>query len=227
MAHLPTQLTRPLRRAAVCGLALALLAGTGCVGLNPFACGPCDPCKDAPTGVPCEVVTYWGSTVGWVPDPTHEGNLSPGLLGHMFLFGPTDSRGNPTGPFVVDGSAVVELFDDTPRPGGPNPVALEQWRIDSVTLKRLCKRGELGWGYTLFLPWGSYRPDIAAVHLKLRWEPAIKGMPLYAQAATMSLDHSNNPKPAFQQGLPGLPAQARTLQPPTPPGPATAAAVQR
>jgi hypothetical protein len=213
MATPTPQLTRIARVAAGCGLALALLAGTGCVGLSPFTASNCDPCKDAPTGTPCQVTTTWHREVDFVPDPTHDGQLTPGIAGRLYLFGPEIGF-----PLLAEGTAVVELFDETPRPTGPNPVALEQWRVDPVTLKRLCKKDTIGWGYTLFLPWGTYRPDIGVVKLKVRFEPAKGGAPLYAPESPLTLDHSNNP--AMTNGLnsptvPGAP-QARIPQPVSP-----------
>src|SRR5581483_612242 len=58
---------------------------------------------------------------------------------------------------------------------------LEEWRIDSDTLKRLGKRDMLGWGYTLFLPWSTYRPDVGQVRMKLAYVP-VKGTPIFSES---------------------------------------------
>ena len=44
----------------------------------------------------------------------------------------------------------------------------------------------VGWGYSLFLPWATYKPEINRVHLKVRYLP-LKGGPLYAASAPMTL----------------------------------------
>ena len=46
----------------------------------------------------------------------------------------------------------------------------------------------VGDGYTLFLPWGTYKPGICAVHLKLKFEQDNK-MPMYADSGPLTLDN--------------------------------------
>jgi hypothetical protein len=85
---------------------------------------------------------------------------------------------------------VVDLYDHTKRPGSGDPVMLEQWNIDAETLSKLVKEDTFGKGYTLFLPWATYRPDIEKIHLILRYDPA-NGKSILNQSGTMSLDHSS------------------------------------
>lgn len=69
---------------------------------------------------------------------------------------------------------------------------LEQWRFDPQTLKRLLKKDMIGQGYTLFLPWGTYRPDVRRVRVNVRYE--VDGaMPVYANGEPVHLDHSSTP----------------------------------
>src|SRR5208337_2466794 len=98
----------------------------------------------------------------------------PGLAGRLYLFGP-----NIDYPLAGDGRLTVDLFNDEPE-AGKEPKLLEQWRIDKDTLKRLLKKDTIGWGYTLFLPWGTYKPEITHVHLRLRYDPA-HGTPIFHQ----------------------------------------------
>ena len=63
---------------------------------------------------------------------------------------------------------------------------LEEWRIDKDTLKRLHKKDVIGEGYTIFLPWATYKPEIARIQLKVRYEP-VKGAPLYAASSPLTL----------------------------------------
>jgi hypothetical protein len=102
----------------------------------------------------------------------------------LYLFGQEISY-----PLVEEGSVVVDLYDDTkPNTGEARP-PLEEWRLDRENLKRLLKRDTIGWGYTLFLPWGTFRPDVNLVHLKIRYEPS-KGTPLYAESGPLTLDNA-------------------------------------
>ena len=114
-------------------------------------------------------------------------SATPGIAGRVYLFGPV-----PDFPLAGDGSIVVDLFDDTPRNGQPSSVHLEEWRFDPVTLQRLLKQDMVGWGYTLFLPWGTHRPEARSVHLTLRYEPP-QGTPVYAPSGPLTLDHGTPP----------------------------------
>ena len=179
MASPSTRLTR----LATGGLfLLALCAAPGCLVLD-----KCKSCAGIapPASPPCQVVTTWSHQVHFAPDPVRNGVPGPGLVGRLYLF---DEQVKD--PLVGDGGIFVELFDDSgPQPGG---VKIEEWHIDKDTLKRLAKKDTFGWGYTLFLPWGSYRPDLNKVHLALRYDPE-KGSPLFAEPAPLILDHSTGP----------------------------------
>ncbi len=136
-----------------------------------------------PHGTVCQVVTTWNHQVVYAPDPVHAGAPTPGLIGRLYLFGQEISY-----PLVEEGTVVVDLYDDTkPNPGETHP-PLEEWRLDRETLKRLVKRDTIGWGYTVFLPWGTYKPEVKLVHLKVRYE-ATKGTPLYTESGPLTLDN--------------------------------------
>jgi hypothetical protein len=143
--------------------------------LTPNADGP-------PTGDPCQVVATWQNQVMFTPDPTHGGIPSPGLAGRMYLFGPKADF-----PMAGDGLVVVDLFDGAQKGPDQQPVLVEEWRIDKDTLTKLLRRDAIGWGYTLFLPWGTYKPEISQVQLKLRFEPA-HGTPLYGETTRVTLN---------------------------------------
>ena len=114
--------------------------------------------------------------------------MAPGLVGRIYLFGPDVGA-----PLVGDGSLVADLYDDTagPAPKGARP--LEEWQFDRQTLKRLQRRDAIGWGYTVFLPWATCKPEITRVHLKVRYVPS-KGTPLYAASSPMTLGDSEEMK---------------------------------
>jgi len=165
------------------------LCGSGCV-IFPKA----EKDDPMPHGEVCQAVATWNHQVVFAADPVHGGAEEPGLVGRLYLFGPEVSF-----PLIDDGSVVIDLFDDTQPSaqtgekgrgeGAAQPLPLEEWRFDPVTLKKLVKKDMVGWGYTLFLPWGTYKPDINQVHLKVRYVTA-KGIPFFAESGPLSLQQS-------------------------------------
>jgi hypothetical protein len=163
---------------AGCLLALALSAG--CIGTRPFFV------VENKEGPPvCHVMTSWEPRVLYTPDPTHGGTPTPGLAGRLYLFGSMIGQ-----PLVGDGSLVVDLYDDIPVDAGGKGKLIEKWALDKDTLKRLLRHDTIGDGYTLFLPWGTYRPDITKVHLKVSYQPS-KGSPLFDSGSTIALNDNN------------------------------------
>ena len=180
MASSTTRLTRP---AAGGLIVLALCAAPGCLVLD--KCKSCTGMAQSAASQPCQAVMTWSHRVTYAPDPVHNGVPAPGLVGRLYLF---DEQVKD--PLLGDGGIFVELFDDGgPQPGG---VKIEEWTIDKDTLKRLAKKDTFGMGYTLFLPWGSYRTNLSKVHLALRYDPE-KGAPLFAEPASFTIDHSEGP----------------------------------
>jgi hypothetical protein len=153
---------------------------TGCVNTAGFLL----PGVEKPNTVACEAVLACNPEIVFKPNPANRGEPTPGIAGRMFLFGEGSSC-----PLIGDGCAVVDLYDDT-HPLGSNPIPLEEWRIDRATLKRLLRRDAFGWGYTLFLPWGTYKPEITQVQLRLRYEP-VNGTPLYADNCSIVFRKGN------------------------------------
>jgi hypothetical protein len=179
-----------------------VLSLAGCVDTGAFLVPGFENMK----ATPCEVVVAWNPEVMTRPDPVNRGTPLPGLGGRMYLFG----EGSDC-PLPGDGSVVVDLYDRTPPHGANNTVPLEEWRIDRATLKRLLRRDAVGWGYTLFLPWGTYRPDIREVELRLRYDP-VSGSPLYAESSPVVF-HKDTPaflpagaNQSAKQALPASPA---------------------
>ena len=164
-----------------------LVSALGCVHLPKTGSD-----EAMPHGAVCQVVATWNHQVVFAPDPTHGGTPTAGLAGRLYLFGPEVSF-----PLVEEGSLIVDLFDDT-KPAADRsteagqPLPLEEWRLDPSTLKRLVKRDMIGYGYTLFLPWGTYKPEINQIHLKVRFVTA-KGNSYYADSGRVSLDKAIEP----------------------------------
>jgi hypothetical protein len=123
----------------------------------------------------------WNPSVVFTPDPVHDGKANPGLAGRIYLFGPEIGC-----PMLGNGGLVVQLFDDTKPCAEKEAKPLEEWRLDPVGFKQLQRRDAIGWGYTLFLPWGTYKPEINQVHLKVCYQPP-KGFPIYAASSPITL----------------------------------------
>jgi hypothetical protein len=172
--HVVVRLASPL-------MAVTLLIGAGCVGAdkikNPFK-------STSATVQPAQAVAAWSNKVVYAPDPLRGGAAVPYLMGRLYLFGPELGA-----PLVGDGSLIVDLYDQTPRGAGSEPVMLQEQRYDPETLKRLVKEDLFGMGYTVYLPWLTYRPDITQVNLILRYDPA-KGPSLLHQSGAMTVDHA-------------------------------------
>jgi hypothetical protein len=196
MEGLPPRLNVKAHLWQQAGLAVVLLAALllapGCAVTEYFTVknGP-------PAGAhPCQVVTTWINQVQYAPDTVHNGTPMPGIVGRVYLFGETIDY-----PQVADGSMVVELYDDT---HGPAEKALEQWVLDPVSLKKFAKKDTIGWGYSLFLPWTTCRPDVTKVHLTCRFDPA-GGTPLFAPPSPLTIDHGLSPAGAAMPAPPTLP----------------------
>jgi hypothetical protein len=190
------RVNRGVRALALLLAPLALLPSAGCVTLGPLLPG-----SDGAAGTaPCQVVAWWSNQVMWTPDPTHGGALTPGLAGRVYLFGPEIDF-----PLIGDGALVVDLLDPTAVTPDGSPVLLEEWRLDRDTLKRLLKRDMVGWGYTVFLPWGTYKPEVNRIQLMVRFEPTNRpNLPLYAQSATLTLAQEEPTGPALtKRNAPG------------------------
>ncbi|MBX7102474.1 MAG: hypothetical protein K1X57_00230 [Gemmataceae bacterium] len=169
------------------GLSSRLIAAALLISLS--GCTPhkfLTPGELAPVA-PGSVVAAWSPKINYVPDPARGGSPAPGIAGRIYVFGQSQDF-----PIVTDGSIVIDLYDDTPVNGQPGNHHLEQWQFDPVTLRRLLKRDTVGMGYTVFLPWGTHRPDIKTVHLTLKFEPA-KGSAIYAPSGPLTLDHGTAP----------------------------------
>jgi hypothetical protein len=158
-------------------LTLAFSLLPGCVALDGYLTKSDDP----PTGTVCQIASTWQKEVAFAPDTVHGGRPTPGLIGRLYLFGPEIKY-----PLAGDGSVTVELSTpespskDSPPPPDTAYKVIEVWQFDPVNLPRFLRKDTIGYGYTLYLPWGSYRPDIKDVKLRVCYKPA-KGSPLFSE----------------------------------------------
>jgi hypothetical protein len=161
---------------------LALLAGCA---TTETAKAPSPP----PVGKPVEVMATWKPTVQVFPDTLNNGKPTPALSGRVYLF-----DGQMGSPIVADGMLVVSVYDDHPRVGANgDPVPLQIWKITPECMKLVQTRDVLGWGYTLNLPWDTYRPDITQVRFMVRFEPpkdAKDEFPLFQDSGLLTLQNN-------------------------------------
>ena len=155
-------------------LALVLLT-PGCVTSQPFT----NTQEPLPAG--CQVVGFWDTRVHETQDVVNGGRPLPRQAGRVYLMNPLFK------PEKGDGSLAVDLYDISNVPSGAQPKRLERWELDAATMAKLYRNdNKIGWGYTMFLPWATYRPDITRVQLNVCYIPA-KGTPIYADPAPISL----------------------------------------
>ncbi len=181
-------LTPFLPRAMVGCLALltpALALLSGCATTN-VAKAPETP----PKGAPGQIVATWNKDVEFLPDRVNNGRLTPALSGRVYFFegGSTEQK-----PIVADGSLYISVYDEHGRtnPDG-TPVPLEVWQITPECMKLVMTKDWWGWGYTLNLPWNTYRPDISQVRFQVRYVPpkdAKDPMPVFSDCPMLALQH--------------------------------------
>jgi hypothetical protein len=173
---------RPLRgwmtRAG--GLGLLLLSCTvGCVGPN----GLCLPWLNGdppPRGEVLQVLALWGDGVVVQPDPMNGGVPTPGFAARVYLLGQNLGQ-----PLAGDGNLIAYLYDGA-QPLSEKAVPTEIWKIDPVNLQRLFAHDALGWGYNLWLPWRTYRPDVSQVRLVIKYQSP-QGRPAWSSSTDFAV----------------------------------------
>jgi hypothetical protein len=187
------------------GLALAALSLAGCVTTQSWF-RP----KEAPppVGPVLQVQAAWENKVMVTQDIVNNGTPLVGIAGRLYLFGQEAGH-----PLLGEGSAVIDLYDVTPETTQGAPKLLERWEVDRETLRRLARKDMIGWGYTLFLPWNTHRPEINRVQLQVRYLPD-KGLPLYSRANTVALRGDPAITATSQKVVPVAKTSAAPVNPP-------------
>ena len=185
-------------------LALIAFISAGCA-----TTGELLPGSEPPTlGKVAQVSAVWHNQVIFAPDPANKGEMTPGIAGKVYLFGP-----NIREPLVGGGELVVELFDPSQRGPDGGPVRLNVWQINKQLLASRLQHDMIGWGYTLLLPWLEYRPELTDVVIKVHYlEP--KSMPIYSEPSKVAF----NPVQDFQSQVTRRPALPREIPPKVPNG---------
>jgi hypothetical protein len=144
-----------------------------------------------------QVHAIWENRVMVTADSVNQGRPLNGLAGRVYLFGPEVGF-----PLKAEGAITVDLHEVL---ADGKTKMLERWEIDPVTLQKLCRTDTLGWGYTLFLPWATFRPDIQRVQLQVKFAPD-RGMPLFSPASPVTL-RQDGATPQVQASI--LPTSAK------------------
>ena len=122
-----------------------------------------------------------------------------GLAGRLYVFSEDIGR-----PLEVPGAVTVVVYSIDKENKRSKPLAT--WNIDSVTIRKLARKDAIGFGYTLFLPWTEYTPDIRRVQLDVRYVPD-GGQPLFAPSSTLALHQDGPPATFTNQLVPGVGSQ--------------------
>lgn len=132
-----------------------------------------------PAPAPSQVHAMWKNQIIEPPDSVNQGKPLPGLAGRVYFFGPDLGH-----PMPASGQLAVDLYEL--RPDG-KAQHLESWKLPHDVLARVGARDTLGWGYTLFLPWATYRPDVQRVRLQVSFVPDGGAAPIFSPPSNVVL----------------------------------------
>lgn len=127
-----------------------------------------------------DVLSYWHNQIVVTQDPVRSLAPLPGLAGRVMLFN------EETGQSLDAQGKVIVMMYDVPAAKGGQPKQLGKWTFPAESLKRLKRKDRISDGYTLFLPWEDYRPEIKQVHLQVCYVPE-KGEPHWGAVAFVTL----------------------------------------
>jgi hypothetical protein len=156
------------------------------------------------------MMVFWNNELMITQDNLNGGAPLPGLVGRLQLLNEDTGR-----QVEAHGKVMVCMFDMTPVPSGKPAIKVAEWSFDEKSLKQLKKKkiDTFGGGYTLFLPWDTYRPDVKQVQLQVAYIPT-DGPPRYGEPSKLTLQTDDLPKAIFQekQVVPALQHQAAQQQ---------------
>jgi hypothetical protein len=161
------------------GLALSMLASVS-------GCLPDSFTTDSSKvyGIPCQVHSRWQHQIQFPSDQSglRDGDPVPTIAGRVYLF-PTELAT----PVLSEGTMIVYLYNDMPD-AREKDVVLEQWVFSTKLMKELQRHDPIGWGYTVPLPWYTYKPEITRVRLKVRFDRVGAATPLYSDMVSLTFE---------------------------------------
>jgi hypothetical protein len=134
-------------------------------------------------GSAATLISAWQNHIDYLPDPTRDGAMRPGLAGQLFVYDQYDQ------PALLNGSITIDLYDETKRPPGAQPNKPERWKFNKDVVKALRSVDErFGPGYVVFLPWPAYRPDVTRVRITVMYDAENGSFPVRALETRLTLD---------------------------------------
>lgn len=170
----------------ILSIAALLSTSLGCQTLDSWDLFSPTTDKTAPIGKPTEVGAIWQDGVDVQLDRNNGGLPIPGFAGRVFFMQAIPGKPGQGQTVLVDGSLLVMLYDDRPMQNG-QPTQLETWTIKPEHLPMLIKKDLTGWGYSLWLPWHTYRPDIKNVRLVVQYLPKDGSQPLLGDPSPLRI----------------------------------------
>jgi hypothetical protein len=141
------------------------------------------------------VLTIWDGSVRVAQDTVNGGASVHGLVGRLLLLNEETGRG-----MDALGTVMVCMHDMTDAPAGKEPIRIAEWKFDAKSLKQLKKTDKFGDGYTLFLPWDTYRSNIKQVHLQVCYVSE-KGTKHYTEPVNLTLQTGDLPRSVLQTSI--------------------------
>lgn len=154
------------RNRGIAALAAAFLlpAGLGCTSLTKTKSEFAQALHLEAPKPASQMICFWQRRPQYLPDPSRDGVMAPGLVGQLFLISPDNKSAEITGDLVVQGT------DETKRPQGQAAAMTEVWHIDKMTLKKLATKDErFGTCYALFLPWPANWKDVTNIRMQAKY----------------------------------------------------------
>ena len=189
---------RALRIGSLLMVGLLLVVSSGCSLFDQCSlCKPSEPPPAPPQSIN-HVLTIWDPRVFTAADTQQRGRTMPGLAGRVYLLSEESKKMEE-----ATGRMFVEMYDVTAVPAGGEAKKLVEWNFDPASLKKLLREDQIGKGYTLFLPWETYQPEVKQIKLQLAYvEP--NGAPHYAEPTMVTLKSFEPVTIQNQTLVPGL-----------------------
>ena len=150
-----------------------------------------------PAGEALQVITMWQNYVAITQDTQNQGQPLQGVAGRVFF------TGGDGGHFFQALGRITVTLREVKADGQPSDKT-EVWKIDGHTLQTFLRKDGLGWGYTLFLPWSTMRPDVKRVEMQVKFEPLngnSYGSPLYSQPSKITFRQDPGAAPVINSWI--------------------------
>lgn len=117
-----------------------------------------------------------------LPDPSKNGQLTPGLVGQVFLYTPDFT------PLELNGELTIFVQDTTARAPGQPPATPEAWHFTADVVQKLRMVDERWGSYiAVFLPWPPEWKDVNRLQIQGRYDQPGQP-PIWSREATLTVD---------------------------------------